>query len=76
MGKMERIKWYEIAGGQTSGMRVIVMMVSITGCAIAAAGTVALFLGISGAESVVVTGAGMAGISNLAKAWQAQAEGK
>jgi hypothetical protein len=57
-------------------MRVIVMMVSITGCAIAVAGTVALFLGIDGAESVVVTGAGMAGISNLAKAWQAQAEGK
>ncbi len=67
-------KWYEEKEGVTSGMRVIVMMVSVTGCAAVIAGAVGMFLDLTAAAAIAGVGGGMAGISNLAKAWQAQVE--
>lgn len=71
---MEKIKWYEKSAGHTSAMRVIAMMCAVTGCVVVLAGTVGMFMRIPESVAVVGAGAGMAGLGEVAKAWQAKGE--
>ena len=68
------IKWYEKEAGHTSTMRIIVMMSTITGCLAVLAGTVAMFMRIPESVAIAGVGAGMAGLGEISKAWQAKGE--
>lgn len=71
---MDRIKWYEKSAGHTSAMRIIAMMCAVTGCVAVLAGSTAMFLGIPESVAIAGAGAGMAGLGELAKAWQSSKE--
>lgn len=66
------MKWYQDHEGNTSSMRIAVMLTTITGCATVVAGVVALFLRIPEAIAAIGAGAGMTGLGEVAKAWQAR----
>ena len=68
------IKWYEKEAGHTSTMRIIAMMSTITGCLAVLAGTVAMFMRIPESVAIAGVGAGMAGLGEISKAWQAKGE--
>lgn len=63
-------KWYQDREGGTSSMRIIAMLCVVTGCAAVAAGAVAMFMGIPESVAIAGVGAGMAGLGEVAKAWQ------
>ena len=71
---MERIKWYEKSAGHTSAMRIIAMCCAITGCIAVLAGATGMFMGIPESVAIAGAGAGMAGLGEVAKAWQARGE--
>ena len=71
---MNNIKWYEKAQGNTSTMRIIAMMAAITGCAAVLSGIAAMFLRLPESVAMAGIGAGMTGLGELAKAWQARGE--
>ena len=71
---MSQIKWYEKSAGNTSAMRIIAMMAAITGCAAVLSGIVAMFLRLPESVAIAGIGAGMTGLGELAKAWQARGE--
>ena len=70
MGK----KWYQDNSGGASTMRIISMVSSMTGCAALVAGGVALFMQIPDAVQFAALGAGMTGLGEIAKSWQAGKE--
>ena len=65
------MKWYHDKDGKPSTMRMIAMMCAVTGCLALAASGVALFLRVPDAVQFGALGAGMAGLGEVAKAWQA-----
>lgn len=67
-------KWYQDKSGGVSAMRIVTMMSSLTGCAAVVAGGVALFLRIPDAVQYAALGAGMTGLGEIAKSWQAGKE--
>jgi hypothetical protein len=69
------IKWYEKREGHVSAMRIIAMMCAVTGCLAVIAGTIAMFMRIPESVAITGAGAGMAGVGEVAKAWQASKEG-
>lgn len=66
--------WYKDKSGKQSAMRIIAMMCAATGCAAMVAGGVGLFLYVPDAVQYAALGAGMAGLGEVAKAWQAGKE--
>ena len=64
-------KWYQGPDGGTSTMRIVTMLSSVVGCAAVVAGGVALFLRVPDAVQYAALGAGMTGIGEIAKSWQA-----
>ena len=71
---MERTRWYERAPGNTSAMRIISMMCASTGCIAVVGGGVLVYLGHAEGAQVATVGAGMAGLGEVAKAWQSKGE--
>lgn len=67
-------KWYERSEGNTSAMRIIAMICAVTGCVAVLGGVVGMFLRIPESVAIAGAGAGMAGLGELAKSWQAQKE--
>lgn len=67
-------KWYEQTKGSVSTMRIIALMCAVVGNVIALSGAVALFLGKPEGVPLASVGAGLAGASGLAKAYQARGE--
>ena len=67
-------KWYQSPGGGTSTMRIVTMVSSMTGCAAVVAGGIALFMKIPDAVQFAALGAGMTGLGEIAKSWQAGKE--
>lgn len=67
-------KWYQDNAGGTSTMRIISMVSSLTGCAALVAGGVALFMRVPDAVQYAALGAGMTGLGEIAKSWQAGKE--
>lgn len=55
-------------------MRIIAMMCAVTGCLAVIAGTIAMFMRIPESVAITGAGAGMAGVGEVAKAWQASRE--
>ena len=70
----DRVKWYEKRAGHTSAMRIIAMVCAVTGCIAVLAGAAGMFLRIPESVAIATAGAGMAGLGELAKAWQAGKE--
>lgn len=70
----DRIKWYERAPGNTSAMRIIAMLCAVTGCAAVIAGVVGMFLSLPESVAIAGVGGGMAGLGEVAKAWQSKGE--
>lgn len=66
------MKWYQDKEGSTSSMRIMAMLSTVTGCAAVGAAIVAMFMGIADAASIGTIGAGMAGLGEVSKAWQAK----
>lgn len=71
---MKKIKWYEEDENVVSGMRIMAMMSTCTGCASVVCGVVGWFLRIPEAATIITVGAGMCGLGEIAKAWQAKGE--
>lgn len=65
-------KWYQDKNGGTSTMRIVTMVSSMIGCVALVAGGVALFMQIPDAVQYAALGAGMTGLGEIAKSWQAQ----
>jgi hypothetical protein len=64
-------KWYTDKTGKTSAMRIIAMLSTCTGCIGLLFGGVLVLLGHSEGAQIAVAGAGMAGLAEVSKAWQA-----
>ena len=71
---MDIKKWYESKPGYTSTMRIIAMLCAVTGCAAVISGIVAMFMRIPESVAIAGVGAGMAGLGEIAKAWQSKGE--
>ena len=69
-----KVKWYEQKEGQTSTIRIIAMLGAITGCIAVLSGVVAMFMNIPESVAIAGVGASMAGVGEVAKAWQARGE--
>jgi len=67
------MKWYQDPEGNTSSMRIMAMMGTITGCIAVLGSVVAMFTGHPNAIALAGIGAGMTGIGEFAKAIQAKA---
>jgi len=72
----ERIRWFEKAPGNTSAMRIIAMICAVTGCIAVIFGGVLIWTGHAEGAQLAVVGGGMAGLGEVAKAWQAKGENK
>lgn len=68
-------RWYQDKDGDTSSMRIIAMMAGVTGCVAVFAYIVGAFTGVMIDVQLAVAGAGMAGIGEVSKAWQAKSGG-
>jgi len=66
------MRWYHDKDGKPSTMRIVAMLSTVTGCVALIAGGVALFLRIPDAVQYAALGAGMAGLSEVSKAWQSR----
>lgn len=68
------MSWYKNKEGKTSAMRIIALVCAITGCIAVLSGVVAMFLRIPESVPMAGIGAGMAGLGEVAKAWQSKGE--
>jgi len=82
-------RWYQDRDGGTSTMRIITMVSSLTGCVAVAIGALtviaAMWLTVRGADGMIEyarqaialagLGAGMTGLGEIAKSWQAKSGG-
>lgn len=66
--------WYESKPGHMSAMRIIAMMCAATGCIAVLSYIGGTFAGYTIDVQIAVVGGGMAGIGEVAKAWQAKGE--
>ena len=66
------MKWFQDSDGNTSSMRIMAMMSSITGCLCVIAAVVGFFLRHPDTILLAGVGAGMTGLGEVAKAWQAR----
>jgi hypothetical protein len=66
------LKWYQDNEGHASSMRIIAMLGGVTGCIAVLAGCVAVFMRIPDGAILATVGAGMTGLGEIAKSWQAQ----
>lgn len=66
--------WYKTETGKTSTMRIVTMLSTVVGCIAVLAGVVAMFMRIPESVPIAGVGAGMAGIGEISKAWQAKGE--
>ena len=69
-----RVRWYERSPGNTSSMRVAMMIGVVTGSLVAIAGAVAVYFGHAEGAAVTVAGCSLAGAAEWAKSWQARGE--
>ena len=69
------VKWYEKKEGEISSIRIMAMMSVATGNLAVVSGIVAMFLRISDGVLMAGIGAGMTGVGEIMKAWQAKTEG-
>jgi hypothetical protein len=67
----DMMRWYHDKDGKPSTMRIVAMLSTVTGCVALIAGGVALFLRIPDAVQYAALGAGMTGLGEIAKSWQA-----
>lgn len=65
------MKWYHDKEGKPSTMRIVTMMCAVTGCLAVMLYILAAFLRVPMDVQVVIVGGGMAGLGEVAKAWQA-----
>ena len=68
------MSWYKDRKGKTSAMRIIAMMCAATGCVAVIAGVVGMFMAIPESVAIAGVGGGMAGLGEVAKAWQSKGE--
>ena len=68
------MSWYKNKDGKASAMRIIAMMCAVTGCLAVIAGVVGMFMSIPESVAIAGVGGGMAGIGEVAKAWQSKGE--
>lgn len=68
------LKWYHDKYGKPSAMRLVTMLSTATGCVCVLAGIVGMFAGLHDAGTAMVTGAGMTGLGEVAKAFQSRRE--
>jgi len=66
------MKWYQDSEGNTSSMRMMAMIATVTGALAVLGGVLGMFLGRPDAAAIAAVGAGMGGVGEVAKAWQAQ----
>jgi hypothetical protein len=66
------VKWFQDEKGNTSSMRIMAMLSTVTGCVAVLAGVTAIFLGNVQGVPIATVGAGMTGLGEISKAWQAQ----
>lgn len=66
------MSWYKDAKGKTSAMRIIAMMCAATGCIAVLAGVAGMFMQIPESVAIAGVGGGMAGLGEVAKAWQSR----
>ena len=64
-------RWYTDTTGKVSAMRILAMMGGTVGCVAVLAGVIAMFARIPESVPIAGIGAGMTGLGELAKAWQA-----
>ena len=64
------MKWYQDSEGNTSSMRIMAMIATVTGAGVVIASMVALFLGIE-STGIAGVGAALAVPGEIVKAWQA-----
>jgi len=67
------VKWFEDTQGDVSSMRIMAMLSTVSGCIAVVGGVVGMFLGHPESVAIAGVGAGMAGLGEVAKAWQAKA---
>jgi len=65
-------KWYQDGEGNTSSMRIVTMLSTVTGCVAVVGGVVGMFLGHPESTVIAGVGGGMTGLGEIAKAWQAK----
>lgn len=70
-----KVKWHEKRAGEESAGRIIAMMGAVTGCAIALAGTVGMFVGVD-SSMMIGGGTGMFSAATASKAFQANGENR
>lgn len=66
------MKWWQDSSGNTSSMRIMAMMSTVTGCLAVVAGIALVAFGFEGGVTIAATGAGMSGLGEVAKSWQAK----
>ena len=66
------MRWFEDVQGNTSSMRIMAMLSTVTGCIAVLGGVVGMFLGHAESIAIAGVGAGMSGLGEVAKAWQAK----
>ena len=64
-------RWYQDKDGGTSTMRIISMMAAVTGCVGVIFGGVIIVMGFPEGAQLATVSAGMAGLGEVSKAWQA-----
>ena len=74
LGLYPPIKWWQDRRGKTSAMRIIAMMCAVTGCVAVIAGVFGMFMSIPESVAIAGVGGGMAGLGEVAKAWQSKGE--
>lgn len=72
--EVARTRWWEYAPGVASSMRIMAMMSTVTGCVAVLSGVVLVGFGRPEGAQIATVGAGMAGLGEIAKAWQAKGE--
>lgn len=69
------MKWYHDKNGKPSTMRIATMMATFTGCVAVLGYLVGAFLAVEVDVQLAVVGGTMAGVSEIAKSWQAKSGG-
>ena len=66
------MKWYEDKTGNASSMRIMSMISTVVGSIAVLAGVVITASGNGDGVTIAATGAGMSGLGEIAKSWQAK----
>lgn len=71
---INELEWYHDKTGKPSAMRIISMICAVTGCTGVIFGGVLIMLGHAEGAQLSTVSAGMAGLGEVAKAWQSGKE--